>query len=76
GYSLSLAVYCTSCTFFGAVGQAAEELWSFLPIYLGPIVLMVLSPWVLQKMVLIIKQENITSISDFIAARYGKSQPL
>ena len=75
-YSLSLAVYCTSWTFFGAVGQAAEQLWSFLPIYLGPIVMMVLAPWVLQKMVLISKQENITSIADFIAARYGKSQTL
>ncbi|MFJ5295323.1 NahK/ErcS family hybrid sensor histidine kinase/response regulator [Pseudomonas sp. NPDC088368] len=75
-YSLSLAVYCTSWTFFGAVGQAAEQLWSFLPIYLGPIVMLVLAPWVLQKMVLISKQENITSIADFIAARYGKSQTL
>ncbi|MBD1586511.1 hybrid sensor histidine kinase/response regulator [Pseudomonas typographi] len=75
-YSLSLAVYCTSWTFFGAVGQAAEQLWAFLPIYLGPILLMVFAPWVLQKMVLISKQENITSIADFIAARYGKSQSL
>jgi Na+/proline symporter/signal transduction histidine kinase/CheY-like chemotaxis protein len=75
-YSLSLAVYCTSWTFFGAVGQAAEQLWAFLPIYLGPILLMLFAPWVLQKMVLISKQENITSIADFIAARYGKSQPL
>jgi Na+/proline symporter/signal transduction histidine kinase len=75
-YSLSLAVYCTSWTFFGAVGQAAEQLWSFLPIYLGPVLMMVLAPWVLQKMVLISKQENITSIADFIAARYGKSQSL
>ena len=75
-YSLSLAVYCTSWTFFGSVGQAAEQLWSFLPIYLGPILLLLLAPWVLQKMVLISKQENITSIADFIAARYGKSQPL
>ena len=75
-YSLSLAVYCTSWTFFGAVGQAAEQLWSFLPIYLGPILLLVLAPWVLQKMVMISKQENITSIADFIAARYGKSQSL
>ncbi|WP_341523096.1 hybrid sensor histidine kinase/response regulator [Pseudomonas sp. G.S.17] len=75
-YSLSLAVYCSSWTFFGAVGQAAEQLWAFLPIYLGPIVLMLLAPWVLQKMVLISKQENITSIADFIAARYGKSQSL
>lgn len=75
-YSLSLAVYCTSWTFFGAVGQAAEQLWSFLPIYLGPIIILVFAPWVLQKMVMISKQENITSIADFIAARYGKYQPL
>jgi Na+/proline symporter len=70
-YSLSLAVYCTSWTFFGAVGQAAEQFWSFLPIYIGPILLMLLAPWVQQKMVMISKQENITSIADFIAARYG-----
>jgi Na+/proline symporter/signal transduction histidine kinase len=75
-YSLSLAVYCTSWTFFGAVGQAAEQLWAFLPIYLGPLILLLLAPWVLEKMVLISKQENITSIADFIAARYGKSQAL
>ncbi|MET1077435.1 MAG: PAS domain-containing hybrid sensor histidine kinase/response regulator [Pseudomonas sp.] len=75
-YSLSLAVYCTSWTFFGAVGQAAGQLWAFLPIYLGPVLLMLFAPWVQQKMVLISKQENITSIADFIAARYGKSQTL
>jgi Na+/proline symporter/signal transduction histidine kinase/CheY-like chemotaxis protein len=75
-YSLSLAVYCTSWTFFGAVGQAAGELWSFLPIYLGPIIVLLFAPWVLEKMVAISKRENITSIADFIAARYGKSQSL
>ncbi|WP_137818432.1 PAS domain-containing hybrid sensor histidine kinase/response regulator [Pseudomonas sp. 2FG] len=75
-YSLSLAVYCTSWTFFGAVGQAAGQLWAFLPIYLGPVLLLLFAPWVLQKMVMISKQENITSIADFIAARYGKSQSL
>lgn len=75
-YSLSLAVYCTSWTFFGAVGQATEQLWDFLPIYLGPVLLLLFAPWMLQKMVMISKQENITSIADFIAARYGKSQPL
>jgi Na+/proline symporter len=48
-YSLSLAVYCTSWTFFGAVGQAAEQLWSFLPIYLGPIVMMVGAPGCCRK---------------------------
>ncbi|HAW24177.1 MAG TPA: hypothetical protein DCX38_12575, partial [Pseudomonas sp.] len=52
-YSLSLAVYCTSWTFFGAVGQAAEQLWAFLPIYLGPILLMLLAPQVIQKMIMI-----------------------
>ncbi|MCQ4327549.1 hybrid sensor histidine kinase/response regulator [Stutzerimonas stutzeri] len=75
-YSLSLAVWCTSWTFFGAVGQAAEQLWAFLPIYLGPILLLLFAPHVLQKMIMISKQENITSIADFIAARYGKSQLL
>lgn len=75
-YSLSLAVFCTSWTFFGAVGQAAEQMWSFLPIYLGPMLLMSLAPWVQQKIVRISKRENITSIADFIAARYGKSQTL
>ncbi|MCJ8170142.1 PAS domain-containing hybrid sensor histidine kinase/response regulator [Atopomonas sediminilitoris] len=72
-YSLSLAVYCTSWTFFGAVGQAADQLWSFIPIYLGPVLLLLLAPKLLTKMLLISKQENITSIADFIAARYGKS---
>ncbi|MBV2204816.1 MAG: hybrid sensor histidine kinase/response regulator [Pseudomonas sp.] len=75
-YSLSLAVYCTSWTFFGAVGQAAEQLWAFMPIYLGPILLLLFAPHVIQKMIVISKQENITSIADFIAARYGKSQLL
>lgn len=75
-YSLSLAVYCTSWTFFGAVGQSTEQLWAFLPIYLGPILLMLFAPHVIQKMIMISKQENITSIADFIAARYGKSQVL
>lgn len=75
-YSLSLAVYCSSWTFFGSVGQAANQIWSFLPIYLGPILLMLFAPWVIKKMVVISKQENITSIADFIAARYGKSQKL
>lgn len=75
-FSLSLAVWCTSWTFFGAVGQAAVSLWSFVPIYLGPALLMLLAPHVLRKMVLISKQENITSIADFIASRYGKSQTL
>ncbi|WP_299734379.1 PAS domain-containing hybrid sensor histidine kinase/response regulator [uncultured Endozoicomonas sp.] len=72
-YSLSLAVYCTSWTFFGAVGQASEELWSFIPIYLGPILVFVLFWKLLVKLITVSKQENITSIADFIASRHGRS---
>ncbi len=75
-YSLSMAVYCTSWTFFGSVGQAAEHPWAFVPLYLGPALLLLFLPQLLSKMILISKQENITSIADFIAARYGKSQLL
>ncbi|MBA57144.1 MAG: hybrid sensor histidine kinase/response regulator [Pseudomonadales bacterium] len=75
-YSLTLAVYCTSWTFFGAVGQAANYGWDFLPIYLGPIIVFILGTPMLFKILAIGKQQGITSIADFIASRYGKSQPL
>ncbi len=75
-YSFSLAVYCTSWSFFGAVGQAKQELWSFLPIYVGPIVIFVLFWKLLVKLILVSKQENITSVADFIASRHGRSPAL
>ncbi|MCL1045301.1 PAS domain-containing hybrid sensor histidine kinase/response regulator [Shewanella sp. 1_MG-2023] len=75
-YGLSLAVYCSSWSFLGTVGQSANDLWSFLPIYLGPILVFTLGFGVLRKMVIISKAQNITSVADFIAARYGKSQTL
>ncbi|OOF22812.1 hybrid sensor histidine kinase/response regulator [Salinivibrio proteolyticus] len=75
-YSLSIAVYCTSWTFFGTVGQASSSPWSFLPIYLAPILVFTLGWRFLARMILIAKREHITSIADFIAARYGKSQGL
>ncbi|MGB7388667.1 MAG: PAS domain-containing hybrid sensor histidine kinase/response regulator [Pseudomonas neustonica] len=75
-YSLSLAVWCTSWTFFGAVGMAADQLWGFLPIYLGPVLLFLFGSRLYARMIAISKQENITSIADFIASRYGKSQTL
>ncbi|MGO2405809.1 MAG: hybrid sensor histidine kinase/response regulator [Vibrio litoralis] len=75
-YSLSIAVYCTSWTFYGTVGQASADMWSFLPIYLAPIVVFTLGWRILARLVLITKREHITSIADFIAARYGKSQGL
>src|SRR5687767_4956955 len=75
-YALSLAVYCTSWTFYGSVGRAATSGIGFLPIYLGPTLMAALWWYVLVKMVRISKANRITSIADFIASRYGKSQLL
>ncbi|EDP57134.1 sensor histidine kinase, partial [Vibrio sp. AND4] len=75
-YSLSIAVYCTSWTFYGTVGQASNNPWSFLPIYIAPIIVFTIGWRVLARLILIAKREHITSIADFIAARYGKSQGL
>ncbi|SMS01467.1 Non-motile and phage-resistance protein [Vibrio mangrovi] len=75
-YSLSIGVYCTSWTFYGTVGQATNHAWSFLPIYLAPILVFVFGWRILARLMLIAKREHITSIADFIAARYGKSQGL
>lgn len=75
-YSLSIAVYCTSWTFYGTVGQASRDMWSFLPIYLAPIVVFTFGWRILARLILVTKREHITSIADFIAARYGKSQGL
>ncbi len=74
-YALSLAVYCTSWTFYGSVGRATSGGLSFLTIYLGP-TLMLLFSGVILKMIRISKVHHITSIADFIASRYGKSQLL
>jgi len=73
-YALSLAVYCTSWTFYGSVGLAARTGYNFLPIYVGPILLFALGWPLLRRVIRISKAHNITSIADFIAARYGKSQ--
>lgn len=74
-YALSLAVYCTSWTFYGSVGRATSGGLSFLTIYLGP-TLMLLFVGVIIKMIRISKAQRLTSIADFIASRYGKSQLL
>lgn len=75
-YALSLGVYCSSWSFLGTVGQSAEDLWSFLPIFLGPLLFFTVGFGLLKKIVVVTKTHNITSIADFIAARYGKSQVL
>jgi Na+/proline symporter/signal transduction histidine kinase len=73
-YSLSLAVYCSSWTFFGAVGQAAVDGWSFLPIYIGPIILFILGRNFIRRLSVMSTRNRITSIADFMGSRYGKSQ--
>ena len=72
-YSLSLAVYCTSWTFYGSVGKAATSGLEFLPIYLGPTLIAFTWWFLLRKMVRISKQHNITSIADFLSSRYDRS---
>jgi Na+/proline symporter len=73
-YPLSLAIYCTSWTFFGSVGLASRTGIDFLAIYIGPVVMIaVCYPRVL-RVVRLAKAHNMTSIADFIAARYGKHQ--
>ncbi|HVY19284.1 MAG TPA: ATP-binding protein [Bauldia sp.] len=72
-YTLSLAVYCSSWTFNGAVGRAAQNGFDFLPIYLGPTLAFCLGPIVLRRMLRISKANQITSIADFIGARFGRS---
>lgn len=75
-YTLSIAVYCTSWTFFGSVGRAASSGVGFLPIYLGPTLVFILGWMVIRKIIRISKQNRVTSIADFIASRYGKSPEL
>jgi Na+/proline symporter/signal transduction histidine kinase/CheY-like chemotaxis protein len=72
-YALALGVYCTSWTFFGSVGSASEKGFDFIAVYLGPIIAFTLALPVLRRITRLTKDQNITSIADFIAARYGKN---
>jgi Na+/proline symporter/nitrogen-specific signal transduction histidine kinase len=72
-YSLSLAVYATAWTFYGSVGRAAHDGVGFLPIYIGPTLMIALWWVVLRKILRISKANRITSLADFIASRYGRS---
>lgn len=73
-YALSISVYCTSWTFFGSVGLAATTGYDFLPVYLGPMLIFVFGAPLITKVVGLAKRQNLTSVADFMAARYGKSQ--
>jgi PAS domain S-box-containing protein len=75
-YSLALGVYCTTWTFFGAVGTAVRDGWSYLPIYLGPALVFLLGMPFLSRLVAVARAHNITSIGDFVSSRFGKSPAL
>ena len=75
-YTLSLSIYCTAWTFYGAVGYAARSGLEFLTIYLGPTLVFIGWWWVLRKLVRIGRRHRVTSIADLISSRYGKSNLL
>ncbi|MDP2560274.1 PAS domain-containing hybrid sensor histidine kinase/response regulator [Psychrobium sp. 1_MG-2023] len=75
-YGLSLAVYCSSWSFLGTVGMSADSLLSYIPIYAAPILLFIFCFPLLTRILKITREQRITSIADFIASRYGKSQAL
>ncbi len=75
-YTLSISIYCTSWTFYGAVGSAARNGLEFVTIYLGPTLVFVGWWWLLRKLVRIGRAHRITSIADLISSRYGKSPGL
>jgi Na+/proline symporter/signal transduction histidine kinase len=75
-YTLSLSIYCTAWTFYGAVGYAARSGLEFLTIYFGPTLVFIGWWWLLRKLVRIGRQYRVTSIADLISSRYGKSNLL
>jgi len=75
-YALALGVYCTSWTFFGAVGSAVREGWSYLPIYLGPALVFLFALPLMERLVEIGRAQKVGSIADFMASRFGKSRSI
>ena len=73
-YVLALGVYCTSWTFYGAVGSAVADGWAYVPIYLGPILVFVFGRQFLVRMVDAVKSDGANSISEFIGGRFGSSR--
>jgi Na+/proline symporter/signal transduction histidine kinase len=73
-YPLSLAIYCTSWTYFGSVGLATQSGFDFLAIYIGPMIVIGLAWPLVAHVTRLAKTQNIVSIADFIGARYGKHQ--
>lgn len=75
-YTLSLSIYCTGWTFYGAVGYAARSGLEYVTIYLGPSLVMIGWWWLLRRLVRIGRSHRVTSVADLISSRYGKSNLL
>lgn len=73
-YALALAVYCTSWTYYGAVGSAVADGWAYLPIYLGPILIFLFAHRFLRRLIDAVKADGANSISEFIGGRFSNSQ--
>ncbi len=73
-YSLSLAVYCTTWTYYGSIGVAANSGLNYIPIYLGPVIAFPAWIIILKKIIRISRVNKISSIADFISLRYGNSR--
>jgi signal transduction histidine kinase/Na+/proline symporter len=75
-YGLSLATLCSAWTYFGGVGDASQGSWLFAANAMGPILAITLLYPVWRRIAVLSKQENVGSLADFLAARYGKSRAL
>lgn len=75
-YAMTLGVYCTSWSFMGTTGQASNNVWSHIPIYLGPVLLFIFAWPLIQRIIRVSIKLNLTSIADLLAARFGKSHNL
>src|SRR3984885_9756437 len=75
-YALSLAVYCTSWTYYGSVGLASAHGLDFMPIYIGPILVIGFGAPFIARIANVARAQNVSTVADFVSARYGKSQPV
>lgn len=73
---LSLTIYCSAWSFYGTTGQAVFNGWPFPPTFIGAMVTLVIAAPFVRRLIRQSKQENSTSIADFIASRYGRSPSL
>ena len=75
-YALSLGVYCTSWGFLGTTAQAAHHSFTYISVYMAPIILLIIAWPFIQRIIKTSLQLKITSIADLLSARFGKSQSL